>query len=267
VPVYLQRTNECGPAALSMILAWSGVEAPLEQLALQVYTPKRRGTLTPALVAAARERGRVPVEVPDLDGILAEVAAGRPVLVLQNLGAGPVDLWHFAVVVGFDLDTHEVVLHAGQAVARRQQLRAFARSFARADRWARVVLAPDQLPVADDETGYLEAAAGLERAGRAGDAKTAYQTALGRWPESLEAWLGLGNTRFAVGDVAGSEQAFRRAVELHPSSGIAHNNLAYVLLQQGRVDEARVEAERAVRIGGPLSEEFKETLEAIEAEP
>ena len=54
------------------------------------------------LVAAIRRYGRVPYEIePSLSSLTAELQAGRPVLVLQNLGIKIAPLWHYAVVVGY----------------------------------------------------------------------------------------------------------------------------------------------------------------------
>ena len=45
VPFYPQEEYYCGPAALAMALSWSGVPVTQEDLAAQVYTPGREGTL------------------------------------------------------------------------------------------------------------------------------------------------------------------------------------------------------------------------------
>lgn len=42
------------------------------------------------------------------------LAAGHPVVVLQNLRLGRAARWHHAVAVGYDLRRHEVVLRSGR---------------------------------------------------------------------------------------------------------------------------------------------------------
>ncbi len=63
--------------------------------------------------------------------------------------------------------------------------------------------------------------------------------------------MGLGNSRYALGDIFGTEQAFRQATELHPQSGAAFKKLAHLLSEQGRYREALKMARRAVALGGP----------------
>ncbi|MEW5887697.1 MAG: tetratricopeptide repeat protein [Pseudomonadota bacterium] len=55
----------------------------------------------------------------------------------------------------------------------------------------------------------------------------------------------------------------RRATQDHPQAADAWNNLAQVLLEQGRTGEARQAAQRAVRLGGARFRTYRETLEAI----
>ena len=111
----------------------------------------------------------------------------------------------------------------------------------------------------------MPAAVGRERAGRSGQAARAYGAATTRWPGSLGAWIGLGNSRYAEGELVAAERAFRRATELQPDAAIAWNNLALVLSERGRKDEALAAALRAVEIGGPQAENFEDTLRGVQA--
>src|SRR2546423_945222 len=58
-------------------------------------------------------------------------------------------------------------------------------------------------------------------------------------------WMDPGRARERAGDVAGSQKAFRRAVELAPSYSYPRWYLGNLLLRQGRTDEAFVELRRA----------------------
>ncbi|HSA82734.1 MAG TPA: C39 family peptidase, partial [Geminicoccaceae bacterium] len=86
VPFFPQEEAWCGPAALAMALSWSGLPVTQEEAAAQVYTPGREGTLQSDVVAAARRNGRLAVPVATLSDLMAELAAGHPVVVFQNLG-------------------------------------------------------------------------------------------------------------------------------------------------------------------------------------
>ncbi|MGH6900262.1 MAG: PA2778 family cysteine peptidase, partial [Geminicoccaceae bacterium] len=162
VPFHPQREQYCGPAALATVLGWSGLPASQDAIAAAVYTPGREGTLGHDLVGAARRHGRLAVPVADLPALLREVAAGQPVLVLQNLGLGWYPQWHYAVVVGYDLAAGELALRSGEERRRVVSLDTFARTWARGDRWAIVVLPPDALPASAAQEAVTRAAAGLE---------------------------------------------------------------------------------------------------------
>ena len=267
VPFHPQQERYCGPAALATVLEWSGVPASQEALASEVFTPGRDGTLGHDLIGAARRHGRLAVPVADQPALLAEVAAGHPVLVLQNLGLAWYPQWHFAVAVGYDLDANELALRSGAERRRVVALDTFSRTWARAERWALVVLPPDRLPASGDEAVVVSAAAGLERAGRSDEAGVAYEAVLRRWPDSLAALLGRGNARYAAGDLDGAAAAYRAALERHPGAAVGWNNLADVLAARGARDEALIAARRAVDLGGPHAEVYRRTLAEISGAP
>ena len=263
VPFHPQTENHCAPAALATVLGWSGVPAGPEQVAGQVLTPGRAGSLGHDLVAAARRADRLAVPVQGLEPLLAELAAGHPVLVLQNLGLDWYPQWHYAVAIGYDLQASTLTLRSGEEARQVIPLATFARTWQRAEQWALVVLPAGALPATADATSVLHAAAGLEQAGRYEAAVAAYAAALGRWPDSLAALIGLGNARYAAGELAGAEAAFRTAVSFHPQEATAWNNLAHVLAEKGDLGEAAVAAKRAVDLGGRDAAVYRTTLEEI----
>ncbi|MEW5726983.1 MAG: PA2778 family cysteine peptidase [Pseudomonadota bacterium] len=250
VPFHPQADKACGPASLAMVLAWSGLSTSPDSLSTQVYTPGREGSLAPDMVAAARRQGRLAVPVHGLRAVLAELAAGHPVVVFQNLGLEMKPLWHFAVAIGYDLPGRRIILHSGLDERLPMALDTFEHTWDRTGRWAMVVLPPDRLPATAGEREVVEAAAGLERVGLAPAAARAYQAVLDRWPDSLAAALGLGNARYGMGDPKAAEAAFRTAARRHPDAAAAWNNWAHVLLELGRVEEAGRAAERAMSLGG-----------------
>jgi predicted double-glycine peptidase len=266
VPFFPQEEYQCGPAALATVLNWTGVLVTPDQLAPQVYLPERQGSLQLEMIGAARRQGRVPYVLrPELESLFAEVASGNPVLILQNLSFWWYPKWHYAVVVGFDLPSDRIVLRSGREQRHDIPIEIFERTWRRSHYWAMVVLSPDRLPFTAEEIPYLQAVAPLERLARWPEASTAYNTALGRWPKSLAARMGLGNSHYALGDVPGAEVEFLQATQDHPDAATAFNNLAQVLADQNRWPEARAAAQRAVELGGPQIETFRETLKQIEA--
>ena len=264
VPFFPQELYYCGPAALAMVLAWSGLPVTQEDMVPQVYSPEREGTLRTDMLGAARRNGRLAVPVTNLADLLAELAAGNPVLVFQNLALDWYPQWHFAVAIGYDLQAREIVLHSGLEERRVTSLDTFENTWRRGDYWALVVLPPDSLPARADAAAVVRAAAGLERVGRHEDAAAAYAVTLGRWPANFAAGMGLGNAYYGAGDLAAAEASFRDVTEKHPMQAAGWNNLAHVLAERGAKAEAVVAARRAVEIGGRDIETYRTTLRTIE---
>lgn len=264
VAFFPQEKYQCGPAALATVLNWAGVDLTPAALAPEVYLPARHGSLQLELLAAARRNGTVPYVIrPMLNDLLMEVKTGNPVVVLQNLAFSWYPKWHYAVVVGFDLARDEMVLRSGVERRHIVPIETFERTWRRSNYWAIVVMPPDRLPRTAQEMPYLQAVVALERLQRWNDAARAYQAALQRWPDSLGAQLGLGNSRYALHDISAAERAYRAAVAAHPNSGIAFNNLAQALADQGRWQEAEDAVTRALALGGPQLSAFQATAAEI----
>lgn len=264
IPFHPQQKHHCGPASLATVLNWTGDPVTPDDLVAQVYTPGLRGTLQREMLTATRRRGRVAYEISGLDALLREVAAGHPVVVLQNLAFGWYPIWHYAVIIGYDLSRGRITLRSGRVATQERPLDTFMRTWRRAGHWGLVVMPPDRLPASAEPMQYVKAATGLERARQWEAASRSYRTALARWPENVTAWIGLGNSLYALGDLAGAEAALRKAIRIDPESGAALNNLALVLSAQGRRDEALVAARRAIALGGPHAEIYSRTLQEIE---
>lgn len=265
VPFFPQEAYQCGPAALATVLGWSGTAVTPDALTPQVYVPARQGSLQVELLGAARRQGRVPyVIAPRLSALLNELYAGHPVLVLLNLGLSWYPDWHYAVVVGYDPATDRMIMRSGRIKRDTLRLAVFERTWARSDYWALLVLPPDQLPATAQELPYLQAVAELERLQLWKPAETGYETAIRHWPTSLGALLGLGNTRYAHGDLKGAAAAFRGAVAAHPEAAPAYNNLAQVLAEEGHYREAERSIKKALAIGGPLQETYQQTYRQIQ---
>ena len=265
VPFYPQEAYHCGPTALAMLLGWSHSDFTLEELVSEVYIPEKRGSLQPALLSAARRLNRLAYPIHGMNALLQELAAGHPVVILQNLGLSWVPRWHYAVPIGYDLKKGTITLHSGNIEAKEIKWSLFIRTWGRADYWGLVVLPPNDLPASANERSYLKAVLGLEQAGQWEGAAMAYSAALQRWPYSLGAIIGLGNSHYAMGDLIGAEQAFRKATKTHPQSGEAFNNLAHVLADLDRYAEAVEMARSAIALGGPRESIYIQTLCEIES--
>ena len=250
-----------------MVLNWAGDPVTPQELDETSFTSGRAASLQLDVLTAARRRGSLAYPVQSLEALFAEIDAGHPVLLFQNLGYDWFPVWHFSVAVGYDVASHSLIQHTGREQARPVSLFTFERTWGRVDRWGLVVLPAGTLPATAHEASYLEAALGLEIAGRPVEAVLAYQAATLRWPDSVGAWMGLGNARYAASDLGGAGQAYERATQLDPEAAVAFNNLAQVLLELGRREAARAAVERAIELGGPHLESFERTRGEIRNSP
>lgn len=264
IAFYPQKIHHCGPAALATVLDASGVAVTPNELAKQTYLPGRKGSLSLELLATPRHYNRLAYKLqPELSHLFQEVVQGYPVLVLQNLGLKWIPRWHYAVVVGFDLDEQHIVLRSGRHERVITELPVFERTWRRGGHWAMTVLKPGEIPAVPHALPYLHAIIGLGRTGQWASASVSYERAVEQWPDNLTAWMGLGNSRYALGEITAAEQAYRTALQLDPQYAPAHNNLAQTLAVQHRWPEAETHALKAVELGGTHQSTYRQTLDHI----
>jgi hypothetical protein len=196
VPFFPQEDYQCGPAALATLLQAAGIARTPQDLVDHVYLPQRQGSLQPEIARRLAPRRRAALRPAQrAEDLLREVAAGHPVLVLQDVGWPLVPRWHYAVVVGYDLGARTLILRSGTVRRMVMAFDAFDRSWAKGGRWAFVALPPDRLPATAREADFVAAAAALERVAPPAAAR-AYAEALRAWPANLFARMALGNAAY-----------------------------------------------------------------------
>lgn len=253
VPFFPQTEYQCGPAALATVLKHAGADVDANALAPEVYAPGLHGSLQPELLGAARRHGFIPYVIePDARALTAELAARRPVLVLQNLGVQRVPVWHYAVVVG--LGDNEVVLRSGTQERRVEDGSRFLREWQRGSNWAFVALKPGELPATENAGGYVRALAGAEAMLGAAAAEQSYRAALGRWPGDELVLFASAGQRYAAGDLVEATALYRRLLAGAPGNAAARNNLANVLAKRGCHAQALSEARAALAALAPTDE-------------
>ena len=247
VPFFAQTRYHCGPAALATLLANAGFDATPDALAEQVFLPAREGTLQLEMLAGARRAGALAVVLPgELAALCAELAAGQPVGILQNLGLAIAPAWHYAVLVGYELDARTVILRSGATRRERMELSVFERTWARSGHWAFALRRPGQLPPTVREVDAVQGALGFERAVSDAAARFAvYQSLIERWPRNLPALIGHGNALASLADWRAAAASFERAAQGHDSAAAWHN-LSLAHTQLGQHDAARAAALRAL---------------------
>ena len=262
VPFFPQVEYQCGPAALATALAAYGVKVTPEDLAPQVYLPERKGSLQIEMLAAARRHGMVSyLLAPRFEDLLREIAAGNPVIVLWD--QSPFGTWHYAVAVGYDYEKGKLILRSGETERQQVPFAIHELLWMRSGYWAMVTVPPERMPASADEGRWLGAIAALERTGDAAAARTAYTNFLKRWPQNVNASVGLANALHTLGDFKQAESVLREAAARDPDSVIVLNNLAQTLSDQNRDEEALPFIERAAAAGGPYAEAVDQTRQAI----
>lgn len=251
---FLEQTdNFCGPATLAMAMSHAGHVVPVEEVAAQVYTPGKKGTLQQDMLSGARRQGMLAVQIQGMPALLQEVKAGNPVIVFMNLGLSWYPIYHYALVTGYDLAEPAVIMHSGETRDRSWSMRKFERSWALGQYWGLVVLPVTKLSAAASESEHSAAGAGLEALGKVREAETVYQNILTRWPDSFGALIGMGNIEYARGSYGKSVGYLRRATRAHGDSAVAWHNLAIAAGAAKRKREANQSARKALEIAPPES--------------
>lgn len=260
-PFYPQQQFQCGPAALATVLGAHAVWVTPAELVDAVYVPALQGSLREEISATARRYRMLAYPLPaSLAALLDEIAHGNPVLVMQNLGTGWLQNWHYAVVIGYDLANREIILRSGTTRRWRTTLATFERTWSRSDHWALVILPAGKVPASARLAPYLQAAHDLEASAQPAAAQAAYQAATQHWPNAPQAWMTWGNSLFAAGEFKPAGNAFRRVTRLSPDNPRGWNNLAYALLETGCPQQAQQAAGCAVKYGKDDSN-YQDTLD------
>jgi len=177
VPFYRGNANHSGAMALAALLSQQGAPITPGLLDKPLNLPKGAEALETSIPRVARDYGMVVYPLDkQLDALLAQVAAGNPVLLRYEEGSAWWSEPRYAVLIGYDSFKKRVLLRSGM---HRRQLMAFddfASAWAKEGSWAVLVQPPRQLPAQVDRQRWLQAAAELSRAGQEVAAKQAVRS-------------------------------------------------------------------------------------------
>ncbi|MBZ5488296.1 PA2778 family cysteine peptidase [Halomonas aquamarina] len=264
VPFFAQSEYQCGPATLAMVLNYQGVDTSVDELIPQVFLPGREGSVQPEMLATVRRHHKLAYPIRGtMDALLKHLAAGDPVVVMQNLSLPVYPMWHYAVAIGFDLPNETLVLRSGE---RRRHTLAFSRfdaTWARSDRWGFIVADPGTLPEGISVRNALEAISAYEEVHGPQAALSSWQALVQRYPDSAMGQFALGNALYADQQPSEAIAAFRAATQQDSQMGAAWLNLGMVLLQEDRLDEARNALIEAAAIEGSWQARAQGVLEEM----
>ncbi|WP_449434891.1 peptidase C39 family protein [Pseudomonas putida] len=174
VPFYRGNANHSGAMALAAVLSQQGAPITPGLLDKPLNLPQGADALDTGIARVARDYGMVvyPLD-PRLDALLAQVAAGNPVLLRYQEGSAWWSEPRYAVLVGYDRYKQRVLLRAGMQRRKMMAFDSFESAWAKAGAWAVLVQPPRQLPAQVDRQRWLQAADELARAGQEVAAKQA----------------------------------------------------------------------------------------------
>jgi hypothetical protein len=249
VPFVAQDAHFCGPASLAMVSGYYGVSLDQRALARQMVIPDREGTLGVELAVAARRQGFATYTGPtDLSGMLLLLKQGQPVIVLQNLGLDIWPVWHYAVVIGYDLQARSLSLRSGDNALVEQSFYTFDATWARGGRWSLLVSPADRVPFHATPRLLVEAAEGLAQAAQPDAALTHYDAGLQRWPSDPALWTARGNRHYLSKRPEAAVQDYQASLALDRRAALVWNNMSYALSAMGCQNRASVTLQCAERL-------------------
>ncbi|MFP5245633.1 MAG: tetratricopeptide repeat protein [Thermoanaerobaculia bacterium] len=248
VPLQKWDIKSCGAGSLSAVLQHYGDPTSMDEW--QAKLPKTRGgVMSIDLVLAAREKGfEANLVTGDSATVEAELRAGRPVILMLQVIQYPgksLDFFHYVVLDGFDAKRNLYRVQFGDGKPRWAPL-ARLESAWKKTKYATVLIRPR-----DPHSEALRAAVRLEEEGKYALAAHAYREVLAQDPGSVLAWTNLGNAEMQLGRRAAAEEAFRKALALDPEAADTLNNLAWLLFEEKRIEEAEPLARKAVLAKAP----------------
>ena len=262
-PFYPQTEHQCGPAALATVLQSHHVDVTPQTLSSQLYIPGRKGSLQIEMAVTARRYGMLPYPLnPEFSDLLTEIAAGNPVVVLQNLGFDWWPQWHYAVVIGYDITNNELILRSGTTKRWQTTFTTFENTWNRADNWALVILPAGRVAETASIAAYLKSAYAFEQTGLELQALDAYRAATVAWPDDTSSWQALGNMAYKAGNNDEAVAALLKASSLSPDDVAAWNNLAYALHMNGCTEQAFMSLQCAYQLS-PDDENIRDSEQEI----
>ncbi|WJG09059.1 PA2778 family cysteine peptidase [Aliiglaciecola sp. LCG003] len=251
VPFYPQQEYYCGPTVLAEVLNFYQFNTRPDDIAAHTVIPKRHGTLQLEMVSTARSFGVVPyTQRGTLEQLIRLVGENKPVIVFQNLGISWIPAWHYAVVIGYDLTQHKLILHSGETANLKVGFEVFERTWQRGNYWLLALQPPTQSSEQFDSYLYIKASHELITIGKTEQGVNGLQTATSQWPDE---WLGyflLGNYYMQVGDDPHSQkmalQWFTRGLESGSEHAEYLNNYSYALANAGCFEQAQLILQRSI---------------------
>lgn len=164
---YRGTSYQSGPQVLASLLSQQGVVITPGLLEKPLRVPGAEAKLPQSIPNLAREYGMVvyPLDA-NLPALLAQVAAGYPVMLRFTEGSA---FWaepRYVILSGYDRQKQTVLLRAGMNRRESVSFGSFESTFKSAGGWALLIQKPNQVPANVDRQRWLKAADDLGQAGQ-----------------------------------------------------------------------------------------------------
>ncbi len=248
VPFYPQQEYFCGPTTLAEVAGFYGLNKDPATIAPATFIPGLQGTLQIEMAAAARQLGLVAyTQRSNLAQLLSLVAENIPVIVLQNNSIAWYPQWHYAVVIGYDLQSQEAILHTGLTEAYRLNFSTFERTWARGNYWLLAMLPSDKSSSQLEPFIYTKASQDLLSTQQVDSGVAALKTATTQWPDYWLPYFLLGNHYFSS-QPAEAARWFEQGLPFAQQEISYLNNYAVLLSEQGCKAKATTLIEAALQL-------------------
>lgn len=239
VPFYPQQQFFCGPTTLAEVAGFYGLSKSPDDIAPATFIPGLDGTLQIEMAAATRQLGLVAYAQPraTMAQLLSLVEEDIPVIVLQNNSIAWLPQWHYAVIIGYDLDAAEVVLHTGVTQAHRLNFATFERTWQRGNYWLLAMLPPDKTSTQLESFLYTRASQDLLNTGQPDAGLAALKNATRQWPDYWLPYFLLGNHYFSVEPLVAAAW-FDKGLAMAQQEVSYLNNYAVLLSELGCYSKA-----------------------------
>ena len=171
---YRGEAYQSGPQVLASLLSQQGIVITPGLLEKPLHLPGAEDKLQQNLQSLAREYGMVVYPLDsNLPALLAQVAAGYPVMVRFSEGSA---FWaepRYAILSGYDRLKQKVLLRAGMNRRELMSFSSFESALEKSGGWAVLIQKPTQIPAAVDQQRWLKAADALAQAGQEREAAQA----------------------------------------------------------------------------------------------
>lgn len=240
VPFYSQQAFYCGPTTLAEVFNFYGADSTPQDIAPNLFVPALEGSLQLEMVSASRQQGLLAyAKRGSFQQLLGLIRDDIPVVVLQNVSISWLPMWHYAVVIGYDISAQEVILHTGETKRHRLNFTTFERTWARGDYWLLAAVPPDKISSQFTPLAYTQAAQDLLSTGQKQAGRTSLQTAISTWPDYWLSYFLLANDYLTV-DLQQAVIWYQKGYEYAQDNVPYLNNYAYALARLGCVSQAKI---------------------------